>query len=98
MASREDWVEQTREKVDEWDQIVDELEDRVSSVSGDIRAVYREQLAAARQHLGEARTQLMRIEETSRDSWADLKEDVTATWDTTRSAMERSLEDLKKLS
>ncbi len=98
MVSRRDWVEQTKKKVDEWDQVVDELEDRISSVSEDSRAGYRAQLAAARQHLGEARTQLMRIQQTSRDTWTDLKEDVTATWDTTQNAMERSLDEVKKLS
>jgi len=40
----------------------------------------------------------MRIQQTSRDTWTDLKEDVMATWDTTRNAMDRSLDELKKLS
>ena len=98
MADRKEWVEKTKAKIDEWDRTVGEFEERMSTVSDEARAEYQERLAVAKRHLAGARGDLTRAREAGSDRWKELEKDVTETWKTTRNMLERSLEELRKVS
>lgn len=73
MSTRDEFVEKTKAKIDEWSAEIDKLEAKAKSASAEQRAKYNERVESLRTHRDEAKSTLSKVKEASADAWVEFK-------------------------
>lgn len=69
MTSRDEFVENLKSSIDEWNTQIGEIETKMSSASADAQARYAEQIAEASKFRAEAQAKLADAMKISQDAW-----------------------------
>lgn len=90
MATRHEYIEKLKEKLDEWDTEIDELEEKAQKTRADLKFELEDQLVALRHKRDNARMKLSEIKEASEGAWEDLKEGADEAWDSLKAGIEKA--------
>jgi hypothetical protein len=93
--TRREWVEQTKKKLDEWDDAIDQLEAKAAQMQLKAKSGVRAQIKATKQSLAEARSRWSTAADEAGDVWEAVSDEVGAAWEANKAAFERSLEEIR---
>ena len=90
MTKRHEYIEQFKQKLDEWDSEIDELEAKAQRASADIKFEIEDQLSALRVKRDHARLKISEIKDASEEAWVDLKAGADDAWGNLKHALEKA--------
>lgn len=90
MTTRHDYIEQFKEKLDEWDSEIDELEAKAQKARADIKFEVEDQLTSLRAKRDLAKLKIAEIKDASEDAWLDLKAGADDAWGSLKHALEKA--------
>ena len=93
--SRRAWIEGAKATLDRWDDTLAEIEAKVESSRDDVRADLRARLEAARTKAADAKKKWEAVRDETGDVLDSVREEVSTAWDANKTAMERSLEEIR---
>lgn len=93
MVTREEFIEELKRKLDDWNKSIDELEQRVQSVEASSRDTLQEQLQDLKKKRDSARNDLHTLQSASAEAFEDMRAGMELAWqsigDSFRSALSR---------
>jgi len=81
---RNEWIEQAKSKLDEWNE-------RMSALEHEAKAEYHDTLAKARTHVSKATAQVARAGSVGSDAWAESSETLQKAWNDEKEIIEDAL-------
>lgn len=96
MAKRDDYVNNLKLQLDQWNTEVAKWEAQAKAVQASLRAEYEKQLAALRVHRDQATEQLRKVQAASGDAWMDLARGADQAWASVSEAFEKARSHFKK--
>ena len=86
-ASREDYIEKLKQKLDDWNTEIESLEAKAEQVAGSVKEQYHKQLEDAKLRRDELQDKLAELKHSSDAAWDDLKSGADLAWDALSSAL-----------
>lgn len=93
--TRHDWIENAKDKLDEWDRNLTELERKGSSVKAEAEGRYERMLADARERFADAKSRVAEAQDVSTDAWDNVKDELQDAWKADKEAVTGALAELK---
>ena len=90
MTTRDEYVEQLKKNLDQWNADLRKWEAKAKAAQNDIRIEYEMRLQALRAQREEAMTKLKVLQASSGEAWQELKAGTDAAWTAIREAFERA--------
>ncbi|MFW6207003.1 MAG: hypothetical protein ACOC5J_03630 [Gemmatimonadota bacterium] len=96
MKERDQWVENAKAKLDEWNAELDELEAKARVAKAEQKARYQRLLASLREYRDRLRNRISEVEEAGDAAWDDLKEGAERGWRSLREGFRAAVEEFRK--
>lgn len=96
MLTRNEYVEQMKKNLDDWNTHLAKWEDKAKVMRTDMRIDYEMQLEALRKHREEATAKLKELQSTSGEAWKDLTAGADAAWAAMREAFDKATSHFQK--
>ncbi len=90
MLTRNEYVEQLKKNLDDWNTSIARWEDKAKVARNDMRIEYEMQLETLRKRREEATAKLKELQATSGDAWKDLTVGADAAWAAMRDAFDKA--------
>ena len=90
MATRHEYIEKFKAKLDDWDSEIDELEAKALKARADIKYEVEDQLTSLRLKRDLARLKMAEIKDASEEAWEDLKGGADEAWGNLKGALEKA--------
>ena len=74
MSNREEYIEKTKAKLDQWNAEIDKMQARMEEAQADAKIEYQKQLKGMRKQRDEAEARLKELRESSDAAWEDISE------------------------
>ncbi|MEW6676278.1 MAG: hypothetical protein AB1421_00020 [Pseudomonadota bacterium] len=91
MTTRNEYVEQLKQKLDVWNEDLGRLEARAKVARTDLQIDYEMGLEKLRQQRDEAAAKLKALQASSEDAWRDLAAGAETAWGAMREAMDKAV-------
>jgi len=91
MTERDQYIEKTKAKIDQWNADIDRMKARAEEVGADARIEYQKRLDEMRAQRDEAEAQLKTLREASDDAWRDMKAGFDKAWDNISGAFDSAM-------
>ncbi|NIP59819.1 MAG: hypothetical protein GWM92_16050 [Gemmatimonadetes bacterium] len=95
MRTRDEWVEQAKAKLDEWNAELDRLEGKAQSAKAEREAQYRRVIERLQGYRDEARERLEEIQRAGDDAWDDLREGLQKSWSALTEGFRAALDEFR---
>ena len=82
MSSRDDYLDQFKAKLDEWNAEIDKLESNAGRAQADAKVQYDKQLAALREMRDDAQTKFSEMQNTTAEAWDVMLQGTEKAWET----------------
>ncbi|AFG36212.1 hypothetical protein [Spirochaeta africana] len=96
MATREEFIQKLKTKLDDWNANIDELEAQLHKVEEGSREKLQTQIQELKKKRDEARSDLHRVQSASAEAFEDMRDGLELAWDSVseafRSALHRFLD------
>ncbi|RDB42501.1 hypothetical protein DU490_12685 [Halomonas sp. DQ26W] len=86
MSNRDEFVEQMKARLDEWNAEIDELAARARHASDEARVKYEEDIERLKQRRDETRRRLDELQHASEAAWDSLRQGMEESWELMRKA------------
>lgn len=96
MNTRNEYVEQLKKNLDEWNANIAKWEEKAKVARTDMRIDYEMQLEALRKHREEATAKLKELQATGEEAWKDLSAGADAAWAAMREAFDKATSHFQK--
>lgn len=96
MASRDEYVEKLKAKLDDWNADLARWEIKAKATQTDARAEYERRIDALRQQRDGAVDHLKRIQSSAGDAWVELARGADEAWEKIREAFEKARSHFQK--
>ena len=96
MQSREDYVEQLKQQLDNWNAEVGKWEAKTKDAQADMRVASEKQLEEFRRQRDQAMEQMRLIQNASGDAWTQLIRSTDDVWAKTREAYDKAFSQFRK--
>lgn len=96
MNTRNEYVEQLKKNLDEWNSNIARWEEKAKLARTDLRIDYEMQLEALRKHREEATAKLKELQATGEEAWKDLSVGADAAWAAMREAFDKATSHFQK--
>jgi F0F1-type ATP synthase membrane subunit b/b' len=93
---REEWIEQSKAKLDRWHKMMSEIEARGSSMSEKAKAEYHALAGKARVRFGRAKAQIAEAQADGTDVWESAKDRIHRDWEENKKGFEAVLEAMRE--
>ncbi|MBK9324902.1 MAG: hypothetical protein KBF24_05215 [Thiobacillaceae bacterium] len=90
MSKRDEYVEQLKQNLDQWNTEIAKWEAKAKVTKTDLRIDYEMQLEALRKHREEATAKLKELQASGEEAWNDLVAGADAAWATMRDAFDKA--------
>lgn len=80
MSDRQHYVNQMKEKLDQWNDDIDELENKIKSAGSDMKEEYHENLKTLKKKRDEAAQKYEELQNTTDSAWEDIKDGFERAW------------------
>ena len=90
MTNRHEYIQNLKDKLDEWDADIDEFEERTQRAKADLKFELEDQLAALKTRRDVARQKLAEIMDGSEEAWQDIKQGVDEAWASMKEAIDKA--------
>lgn len=88
MTTRDEYIEQAKQRLDAWNAEIDALESKAQGVKDDAKAKYLEQLAALRTQREEGAKKLAELQSAPESSWERVKAESENVWEALKDSAE----------
>lgn len=95
MEKRQEYVENMKAKIDEWNADINKLEAKIKQSSIEAQKDYQEQLANLKAKRDEASARLDELQSASDDAWEDIKEAAENAWTSVESGLKSAFSRFK---
>ena len=95
MASRDEYLEKFKAKLDEWNAEIDRLEAIARAAQAEMQAEYQEQLDALRRTRDEALKEYDRVQNATVDAWDAMVQGTEKAWQVWADAFDKARSKLK---
>ena len=82
MSSRDDYLDEFKTKLDEWNAEIDTLESNARQAQAEAKAQYDEQLEALRVMRDDAQTKFSEMQNTTAEAWDVMLQGTEKAWET----------------
>ncbi len=82
MSSRDDYLDEFKAKLDEWNAEIDKLESNARQAQADAKLQYDKQLEALREMRDDAQTKFSEMQNTTADAWDAMLQGTEKAWET----------------
>ena len=82
MSSRDDYLDEFKAKLDEWNAEIDKLESNARQAQAEAKAQYDEQLEALRVMRDDAQTKFSEMQNTTAEAWDVMLQGTEKAWET----------------
>lgn len=96
MTTRNEYVEQLKNKLDQWNADIAKWEDKARVAKTDLRIDYEMQLETLRSRRDEATAKLKELQASSEAAWQELKAGTDAAWSALREAFDKAASHFQK--
>lgn len=96
MNTRNEYVEQLKKNLDEWNVSIAKWEEKAKVARTDLRIDYEMQLESLRKHREEATAKLKELQATGGEAWKDLTTGADAAWAAMREAFDKATSHFQK--
>lgn len=96
MKERDEWVENAKAKLDEWNEEMDEIEAKARVAKAEQKARYQRLLASLREYRDRLRNRISEVEEAGDTAWDELKEGAERGWRSLQEGFRAALEEFQK--
>ena len=96
MTTRNEYVEQLKKNLDQWNADISKWEEKARVAQTDMRIEYEMQLEALRKRRDEATAKLKEVQASSEAAWQDLKAGTDAAWTALREAFDKAASHFQK--
>lgn len=96
MNTRNEYVEQLKKNLDEWNTEIGKWEAKAKVARTDLRIDYEMQLEALRRHREEATAKLKELQASGEEAWKDLSVGADAAWAAMREAFDKATSHFQK--
>lgn len=96
MITRNEYVEQLKKNLDDWNTQIAKWEEKARVAQADMRIDYEMQLEALRKQREEATAKLKELQATSEEAWKDLTAGADAAWAAMREAFDKAVSHFQK--
>lgn len=90
MTSRDEYLENFKAKLDEWNSEIDKLEGHAREAQADAKAQYEKQLVALREMRDDAQSKLREMQKATDEAWDVMLRGTEKAWQTWASAFEKA--------
>jgi chromosome segregation ATPase len=90
MTTRKEYVEQLKNKLDEWNVELGKWEEKARSTKNDLTIDYEMKLEDLRKRREEATEKLKEVQASSEEAWKDLKAGADSAWAAMREAFDKA--------
>ena len=80
MPSRDEYLQQFKAKLDEWDAEIDRLQDKAAGAQADAQEQYQKQLAALREMRDDAFKRYAELQNAAGDAWDTMLQGTEKAW------------------
>lgn len=95
MATRQEYTEKLKSKLDEWNTKIDKLKAKSEAADADMRAEYREQIQTLKAKRSELQETVKKLQDASGDAWKDIKEGADDAWEALDEAFDNAMSRFK---
>ena len=96
MTTRNEYVEQLKKNLDDWNTHIAKWEEKAKVARTDMRIDYEMQLEALRKRRDEATAKLKELQATGGEAWKDLTVGADAAWAAMREAFDKATSHFQK--
>ena len=96
MTTRNEYIEQLKNKLDQWNADIGKWEEKARVAKTDARIEYEMQLETLRQRRDEATAKLKDLQSSSEAAWQELKAGTDAAWSALREAFDKAAAHFQK--
>ena len=96
MSTRNEYVEQLKKNLDEWNSEIGKWEAKAKVARTDLRIDYEMQLEALRRHREEATAKLKELQASGEEAWKELRGGADAAWAAMREAIDKATSHFQK--
>lgn len=96
MMTREQYVEQMKKQIDEWNAKLGTWEAEVQKVQSNVKAQYETKIKALEHQRDEAVKRLNETREASQSAWMEVSKGAESAWDTMQSSFQKAWEEFHK--
>lgn len=96
MTTRNEYVEQLKKNLDQWNLDLAKWEAKAKETQTDLRIDYEMQLETLRKHRDEAAAKLKELQATSGDAWKELTAGADAAWAAMRESFDKAISHFQK--
>jgi len=89
-SRRDEYVEQLKARLDEWNAQLDQLETESEQAHAQLSAQFREQLAEARSRRDEAQQRLVELQKAGESAWDDMVAGAEQAWQSFADAFKKA--------
>lgn len=96
MLTRNDYVEQLKKNLDEWNTNITRWEEKARVARNDMRIEYEMQLENLRKHREQASAKLAEVQASSNEAWKDMMAGADTAWAAMREAFDKATSHFQK--
>lgn len=96
MTTRNEYVEQLKSKLDEWNHDIAKWEEKARGMKNDMTINYEMTMDDLRKKRDEANAKLKELQASSGDAWQDLKAGADSAWSALREAFDKARSHFQK--
>ena len=96
MTTRNEYVEQLKANLEQWNTELTKWEDKAKVAQKDMRIDYEMQLETLRKHREEATAKLMELQASGGDAWKDLVAGADSAWAAMRESYDKAIAHFQK--
>ncbi|AJD47979.1 hypothetical protein S7S_07815 [Isoalcanivorax pacificus W11-5] len=91
MATRQEYIDKLKNKLNEWDDDIDKLEIKARQANEDLRHQWESRRLELQEKRQDLSNRLDKLRHSADDTWTDMKKGIDDTWD----AVTRGIKDMK---
>ncbi|KAF0809156.1 hypothetical protein A167_02070 [Alcanivorax sp. S71-1-4] len=92
MATRQEYIDKLKNKLNEWDNDIDTLEIKARQANEDLRHQWESRRLELQEKRQDLSNRLEKLRHSADDTWTDMKKGIDDTWD----AVTRGIKDMKE--